>query len=202
MKTALSICLMIVLAGLAGCMYPNPPRIMMIDAALIQPAEMPFGWSFSWGVEDIQGCHMRYRMFEQSDDMPFIAHTVYDCPTVAAARAVFAAQQKPAVRARRVVMGEGQRPASADEYAAWCDTLGADPERFCETLARYDGQSCVADGGRVAEVDDRAQRREAGQGGQHSLNSHQQPSTAISSRSPERVGRLLMPGQNGDAQPR
>jgi hypothetical protein len=70
--------------------------------------------------------------------MPFMQHLVYDCPTVAAARAVFAAQQKPAGPGRRVVMGEGQRPASADEYAAWCDTIGADPERFCKTLARYD----------------------------------------------------------------
>ena len=144
MKTTVAIGLLII--GLAGCVSPNPPRIQAIDNALFQPVDMPLGWAFEWGVEDDMGCHERWSVFRQGDNQPFMQHIVYDCPNETAARTLVIAKSEPFAPGIRIQIGEGQQPASADEYEAWCDTPNLKTrrsptelvtEKFCTTIARY-----------------------------------------------------------------
>jgi hypothetical protein len=71
---------------------------------------------------------------------------IFDCSTEAAAGTLYAQRSGPFGNATRTAIGSGQKPASSDEFAAWCDVPALKrqlnpatvvSEKFCTSLTRY-----------------------------------------------------------------
>jgi hypothetical protein len=136
---------LLLMLGLSGCDSWRPVRERAIDAALLQPVDVPLGWEFEWFNRDENSCKGRWNTFNKGDLQPNIDHAIFDCPSDAVAKALMYSLSTPKLRATRSPI-VGDKPVRADEFLAYCDTPASKrqlsptqivSERYCTTLARY-----------------------------------------------------------------
>jgi hypothetical protein len=128
-----------------GAQMTNRERA--INAALLQPAEMPMDWGFRWFNRSEGGCPGWWNVFHHGDDEPNVTHVILDCTDITSAKALYLSQQSPHFsNSSSSIISYTHPPKNSDEYYAWCEIVNPGrrlapdivvSEKYCRAVARY-----------------------------------------------------------------